>query len=184
VGSSEFTIKLINLSSKGVLKVINIGQKFIIKNLAYYDRNTCICYSYERAITFHRIETAKQLFMIKTAALIVNFNILEVSLSNHLLIAHTTEKFEIWNLKDKVLLRNIEIDEAPKIEGFFTNSNKKLVVHFTRHAVRIWNYSNGLILKTFRTPIPYLWTHLDPEARILRTLDAEGNFLTRCIDFT
>jgi hypothetical protein len=32
-----------------------------------------------------------------------------------LLIAHTTEKFEIWNLKDKVLLRNIEIDEAPKI---------------------------------------------------------------------
>jgi len=93
VGSSEFTIKLINLSSKNIHKVINIGQKFIIKNLAYYDRNTCIGYSYERAITFHRIETAKQLFMIKTTAMIVNFNILEVSLTLHLLIAHTSEKF-------------------------------------------------------------------------------------------
>lgn len=53
--------------------------------------------------------------MIRTNALIVNYNILEVSLTSHLLIAHTTEKFEIWNLKDKILLRNIEIDEAPKI---------------------------------------------------------------------
>lgn len=83
-----------------------------------------------------------------------------------------------------MLLRNIEIDEAPKIEGFFTHSGKKLVVHFTRHAIRIWNYSNGLILKTFRTPTPYLWIHLDLEATTLRSLDAEGNFLTRCIDFT
>ncbi len=55
VGSSEFTIKLVNIASKNILKVINIGQKFIIKNLSYYDRNTCIGYSYERAITFHRI---------------------------------------------------------------------------------------------------------------------------------
>jgi hypothetical protein len=93
VGSSEFTIKLINIASKTVHKVINIGQKFIIKNLAYYDRNTCIGYSYERAITFHRIETGKQLFMIKTSAMIVNYNILEVSLSSHLLIAHTVDKF-------------------------------------------------------------------------------------------
>ena len=76
VGSSEFTIKLINIGSKNILKVINIGQKIIIKNLSYYDRNTCIGYSYERAITFHRIETTKQLFMIKTTALIVNYNIL------------------------------------------------------------------------------------------------------------
>jgi hypothetical protein len=89
VGSSEFTIKLINISSKNIHKVINIGQKFIIKNLAYYDRNTCIGYSYERAITFHRIESGKQLFQIKTSALIVNYNLLEISLSNHLLIAHT-----------------------------------------------------------------------------------------------
>ena len=93
VGSSEFTIKLINISSKNIHKVINIGQKFIIKNLSYYDRNTCIGYSYERAITFHRIESGKQLFQIKTSALIVNYNLLEISLSNHLLIAHTTEKF-------------------------------------------------------------------------------------------
>jgi len=40
-----------------------------------------------------------------------------------------------------------------------------MVVHYTKHAIRIWNYSNGLILKTFRTPIPYVWTHVDPEAR-------------------
>lgn len=93
VGSSEFTIKLINMATKNIHKTINIGQKFIIKNLAYYDRNTCIGYSYERAITFHRIETGKQLFMIKTSALVVDFSILEVSLSSHLLIAHTTEKF-------------------------------------------------------------------------------------------
>jgi hypothetical protein len=46
VGSSEFTIKLINLVTKNIHKVINIGQKFIIKNLCYYDRNTCIGYSY------------------------------------------------------------------------------------------------------------------------------------------
>ena len=46
VGSSEFTIKLINMSTKNIHKIINIGQKFIIKNLAYYDRNTCIGYSY------------------------------------------------------------------------------------------------------------------------------------------
>jgi hypothetical protein len=114
VGSSEFTIKLINLVSKAVHKVINIGQKFIIKNLAYYDRNTCIGYSYERAITFHRIETAKQLFMIRTSALVVNFSLLEVSLASHLLIAHTAEKFEIWNVKDKVLLRNIELMRHPR----------------------------------------------------------------------
>jgi len=43
------------MASKNIHKVINIGQKFIIKNLSYYDRNTCLGYSYERAITFHRI---------------------------------------------------------------------------------------------------------------------------------
>lgn len=31
------------------------------------------------------------------------------------MIVHTSEKFEIWNLKDKVLVRNVEIDEAPGI---------------------------------------------------------------------
>lgn len=64
------------MASKNIHKVINIGQKFIIKNLSYYDRNTCLGYSYERAITFHRIETTKQLFLIRTNALIVNYNIL------------------------------------------------------------------------------------------------------------
>jgi hypothetical protein len=63
------------------------------------------------------------------------------------------------------LLRNIEIDEAPKIEGFFTNSNKKLVIHYTKNTIRIWNYSNGLILKTYRTPIPLVWVHTDAEAK-------------------
>jgi hypothetical protein len=99
------------------------------------------------------------------------------------MIVHTTEKFEIWNLKDKVLIRNIEIDEAPKIEGFFANSSKKMVVHYTKHAIRIWTYSNGLILKTFRTPIPLTWIHVSSDAKYLRSLDVEGNFLTRFIDF-
>ncbi len=31
------------------------------------------------------------------------------------MVVHTSEKFEIWNLKDKVLIRNIDIDEAPTI---------------------------------------------------------------------
>ena len=46
IGSSEFAIKIFNLASKEFSKVINIGQKFIIKNIQYYDRNSCICYSY------------------------------------------------------------------------------------------------------------------------------------------
>ena len=99
------------------------------------------------------------------------------------MIVHTSEKFEIWNLKDKVLIRNIEIDEAPKIEGFFANSQKKMVVHYTKNAIRIWNYSNGLILKTFRTAVPLTWIHISNDAKYLRSLDADGNFITRCIDF-
>jgi len=90
--------------------VINIGQKFIIKNLQYYDRNTCICYSYEKSVTCNRIETTKQLFTIRANAFIFSYKILEVSLTSHLMIIHTNEKFEIWNLKDKVLIRNIDID--------------------------------------------------------------------------
>lgn len=83
-----------------------------------------------------------------------------------------------------MLLRNIEIDEAPKIESFFTNSSKKLVIHFTKHVIRIWNYSNGLILKTYRSPVAFLWIHVDPEGKYMRSLDADGNFVTRYIDFT
>ena len=100
------------------------------------------------------------------------------------MIVHTSQKFEIWNLKDKNLIRNIEIDEAPKIEGFFANSNKKLVIHFTKNALRIWNYSNGLILKTYRTPVSLCWAHLSEDAKYVRSLDVEGNFVTRFIDFT
>ena len=58
------------------------------------------------------------------------------------------------------------------------------MVHFTKHAIRIWNYSNGLILKTYRTPVPFTWIHLDPEAKELRSLDSEGNFVSRNIDFS
>ena len=58
------------------------------------------------------------------------------------------------------------------------------MVHFTKHASRIWNYSNGLILKTYRTPVPFTWIHLDPEAKELRSLDSEGNFVSRNIDFS
>jgi hypothetical protein len=76
VGSNEFTVKLINLANKTVYKVINIGQKFIIKNLQYYDRNTCICYSYEKAVTCNRIETTKQLFTIRANAFIISYKIL------------------------------------------------------------------------------------------------------------
>jgi hypothetical protein len=60
-----------------------------------------------------------------------------------------------------VLVRNIDIDEAPGIEGFWANSMKKIVVHFTRNSIRIWNYANGLILKTFRTPVPIVWVNVD-----------------------
>lgn len=77
------------------------------------------------------------------------------------MIIHTNEKFEIWNLKDKVLIRNIDIDEAPTIENFFAISSKKLVIHYNKNSIRIWNYSNGLILKTYRTPIPFTWVHTD-----------------------
>ena len=77
------------------------------------------------------------------------------------MIIHTNEKFEIWNLKDKVLIRNIDIDEAPTIESFFAISSKKLVIHYTKNSIRIWNYSNGLILKTFRTPVAFTWIHTD-----------------------
>ena len=76
MGSNEFTIKMINLLSKEVYKTINIGQKFIIKNLAYYDRNTCISYSYEKSVSFHRIETTKQLFTIRCNSMVVNYRIL------------------------------------------------------------------------------------------------------------
>jgi len=58
------------------------------------------------------------------------------------------------------LIRNIEIDEAPKIEGFFANSIKKIVFHFTKNAIRIWSYTNGLILKTYRTPINLVWINV------------------------
>ena len=64
-------------------------------------------------------------------------------------------------MKDKALLRNIEIDEAPKIEGFYAFSQKKIVVHYTKNVLRLWNYANGLILKTYRTPIPITWVHVD-----------------------
>lgn len=87
--------------------MINIGQKFIIKNLQYYDRNTCISYSYEKAISFHRIETTKNLFTIRCNATVLGYKILEVTLTSHIMIVHTSEKFEIWNLKDKILIRNI-----------------------------------------------------------------------------
>lgn len=82
------------------------------------------------------------------------------------------------------MIRNIEIDEAPKIEGFFANSSKKIVAHFTKNAIRIWSYTNGLILKTFRTPISLLWMSLSEDAKYLRSLDSEGNFVTRFIDFS
>lgn len=172
IGSNEFTIKLLNLTTKDYYRVINIGQKFIIKNLQYYDRNTCIAYSYEKAISFHRIETTKNLFTIRSNATVFSYKVLEVSITSHLMIVHTSEKFEIWNLKDKALIRNIEIDEAPKIEGFFANSNKKIVVHFTKNAIRIWSYTSGLILKTFRTPVPLVWIHLSEDAKYLRSLDS------------
>ena len=99
------------------------------------------------------------------------------------MIVHTTEKFEIWNLKDKNHIRNIELDEAPRIEGFFANSQKKIVVHYTKNAIRIWGYNSGLILKTFRTPIPLVWMHVTNDAKYLRSLDLEGNFTIRYIDF-
>lgn len=50
--------------------------------------------------------------------------------------------------------------------------------------IRIWNYSNGLILKTYRSPVAFTWIHVDPEGRYLRSLDSEGNLVTRYIDFT
>ena len=50
--------------------------------------------------------------------------------------------------------------------------------------IRLWNYSNGLILKTYRSPIPFVWIYIDPETKYLRSLDAEGNLVTRFIDFT
>ncbi len=83
-----------------------------------------------------------------------------------------------------MLIRNIDIDEAPTIENFFAVSSKKLVIHFTKNSIRIWNYSNGLILKTYRTPVALTWVHVDPEAKYLRSLDVEGNFVTRFIDFS
>ena len=82
------------------------------------------------------------------------------------------------------MIRNIEIDEAPKIEGFYANSLKKLVIHFTKNAIRIWNYSNGLILKTYRTPVNLVWIHLSEDAKYIRSLDVDGNFVTRFIDFS
>ena len=78
------------------------------------------------------------------------------------MVVHTNEKFEIWNLKDKVLIRNIDIDEAPTIENFFAVSAKKLAIHYNKNSIRIWNYSNGLILKTYRTPVALTWVHVDP----------------------
>lgn len=61
---------------------------------------------------------------------------------------------------------------------------KKIVVHYTRHEIRIWSYNNGLILKTFRTPIPLTWIHVSSDAKYLRSLDSDGNFTTRFIDFS
>lgn len=58
-----------------------------------------------------------------------------------------------------------------------------MVAHFTKNAIRIWTYSNGLILKTFRTPIPLTWIHISNDAKYLRSLDVDGNFTTRFIDF-
>lgn len=46
-----------------------------------------------------------------------------------------------------------------------------MVVHFTKNVIRIWTYSNGLILKTFRTPIPLVWMNVSPDAKYLRCLD-------------
>lgn len=82
------------------------------------------------------------------------------------------------------MIRNIEIDEAPKIEGFFANSQKKMVVHYTKHAIRIWSYNNGLILKTYRTPLSLSWISLSDDAKYIRSLDSDGNFVIRFIDFT
>lgn len=79
--------------NKEIYKVINIGQKFIIKNLQYYDRNTCISYSYEKAVSFHRIETTKNLFTIRANAMVLGYKILEISNTSHLMIVHTSEKF-------------------------------------------------------------------------------------------
>lgn len=67
---------------------------------------------------------------------------------------------------------------------FYAIMGKKLVAHFTKNIIRVWNYSNGLILKTFRVYVPLLWVHMDQDGKYLRSLDAEGNFVTRFIDFS
>ena len=38
-------------------------------------------------------------------------------------------------------------------------------------------------MKTFRTAVPLTWIHISNDAKYLRSLDAEGNFTTRYIDF-
>jgi|JI6StandDraft_1071083.scaffolds.fasta_scaffold10351_4 hypothetical protein len=115
LGSNEFNIKLINLVSRDVCKVINVGQRFLVNNLRFYDRNSCVGFSCEKSIIFHRIESAKPLFTVRCSAIVSTYRTIESSLNTHVMIVLTLEKFEIWNLKDKVLIRFIEIDEAPQI---------------------------------------------------------------------
>lgn len=183
LGSNEFAIKLINLVTKEVAKVINVGQRFLVNNLRFYDRNSCIGFSCEKSVIFHRIESAKPLFTIRCAAIVSTYRTIESSLNTHVMIVLTLEKFEIWNLKDKVLLRNIEIDEAPQIENFHTLTNKKIVLHYGRNIIRLWNYSNGLILKSFRSLSPYAWMGVSEDNKYLQSLTQAGTLTLRNIEF-
>jgi hypothetical protein len=39
-------------------------------------------------------------------------------------------------------------------------------------------------MKTYRTPIQLTWIHVSDDGKYLRSLDVEGNFITRYVDFS
>lgn len=163
--------------------MINVGQRFVISNIRFYDRNSCIGFSCEKSIIFHRIESSKPLFTIRCSGIVSTYRTIEATVNSHFMIVLTLEKFEVWNLKDKVLLRNIEIDEAPSIKSFSTLTGKKIVIHYGRNMIRIWNYSNGLILKSYKSPASYAWMGVSEDNRYLQSLTDSGTLTLRNIDF-
>lgn len=39
-------------------------------------------------------------------------------------------------------------------------------------------------MKTYRTPVSLTWIHVTEDGKLLRSLDIDGNFITRYINFS